>query len=142
MPSQPLSDTPMHLLRRALQRATAVWHAEVPELTAPQYAMLSALAERSGVDQSSLAQTTAIDRSTMTALLDRLSARGWVVREVDPGNRRRHVVRITPEGRALLREVAPAVARVDQWTVDQLGDEKVRTLLPLLRALAGVEAQD
>ncbi|MFD9207203.1 MarR family winged helix-turn-helix transcriptional regulator [Streptomyces sioyaensis] len=142
MPSQPLSDTPMHLLRRALQRATAVWYAEVPELTAPQYAMLSALAERSGVDQSSLAQATAIDRSTMTAMLDRLSARGWVVREVDPGNRRRHVVRITPEGRALLREVAPAVARVDQWTVDQLGDEKVRTLLPLLRVLAGVEPQD
>jgi len=142
MPTPPLSDTPMHLLRRALQRVTAVWHAEVPELTAPQYAMLSVLAVRSGIDQSALALATAIDRSTMTVMLDRLSARGWVVREVDPGNRRRHVVRITPEGRALLREVAPAVARVNQWTVDQLGEEKVLTLLPLLRDLAGVEAQD
>ncbi|WP_174243891.1 hypothetical protein [Streptomyces sp. TM32] len=32
---QPLDDTPMHLLRRALQRATAAWQTEVPELTAP-----------------------------------------------------------------------------------------------------------
>ncbi len=32
---QPLDNTPMHLLGRALQRATAAWQAEVPELTAP-----------------------------------------------------------------------------------------------------------
>lgn len=135
---QPI-DTPMHLLRRALQRVTAVWQAEVPELTAPQYAILTVLAERPGIDQSALGLATAIDRSTMTTLLDRLSSHGWVAREPDPLNRRRHLVHITREGHALLRDVAPAVARVNQWTVDQLGDERVGTLLPLLRHLAGVE---
>lgn len=75
----------------------------------------------------------------MTTLLDRLSSRGWVNREPDPLNRRRHIVHITEEGHALLREVEPAVARVNQWTVDQLGEERTGTLLPLLCDLAGVE---
>jgi DNA-binding MarR family transcriptional regulator len=139
MQPQQLTDTPMHLLRRALQRVTAVWQAEVPELTAPQYSTLTVLAKRPGIDQSALGLATAIDRSTMTTLLDRLSSRGWVAREPDPLNRRRHIVRITEEGHALLRDVAPAVARVNQWTVDQLGEERIGTLLPLLRDLAGVE---
>jgi DNA-binding MarR family transcriptional regulator len=115
------------------------WQAEVPELTAPQYATLTVLAKRPGIDQSALGLATAIDRSTMTTLLDRLSSRGWVAREPDPLNRRRHIVRITEEGHALLRDVAPAVARVNQWSVDQLGEERIGTLLPLLRDLAGVE---
>ncbi|MBL1098384.1 MarR family winged helix-turn-helix transcriptional regulator [Streptomyces coffeae] len=136
---QPLDDTPMHLLRRALQRATAAWQTEVPELTAPQYATLSVLAEHPGIDQSALAQATAIDRSTMTALLDRLSSRGWLVRETDPANRRRHIVRITPEGRALLDDLEPAVRRVNQWTFDQIDKERVPALLPLLRDLAGIK---
>jgi MarR family transcriptional regulator, temperature-dependent positive regulator of motility len=142
MHCEQLIDTPMHLLRRALQRVTAVWQAEVPELTAPRYATLATLAERPGIDQSALGLATAIDRSTMTTLLDRLSSRGWVNREPDPLNRRRHIVHITEEGHALLREVAPAVARVNQWTVDQLGEERIGTLLPLLCDLAGVEPDD
>ncbi|WP_328983136.1 MarR family transcriptional regulator [Streptomyces mirabilis] len=139
MRPEQLIDQPMHLLRRALQRVNAVWQAEVPELTAPQYATLATLAERPGIDQSTLCLATAIDRSTMTTLLDRLSSRGWVNREPDPLNRRRHIVHITEEGNALLREVEPAVARVNQWTVDQLGEERTGTLLPLLSDLAGVE---
>lgn len=139
MRCEQLIDQPMHLLRRALQRVNAVWQAEVPELTAPQYATLATLAERPGIDQSALCLATAIDRSTMTTLLDRLSSRGWVNREPDPLNRRRHIVHITEEGHALLREVEPAVARVNQWTVDQLGEEGTGTLLPLLRDLADVE---
>lgn len=142
MQPEQLIDQPMHLLRRALQRVNAVWQAEVPELTAPQYAALATLAERPGIDQSALGLATAIDRSTMTTLLDRLSSRGWVNREPDPLNRRRHVVHITEEGHALLREVEPAVARVNQWTVDQLGEERTGTLLPLLCDLAGVELDD
>ncbi|MER6841099.1 MarR family winged helix-turn-helix transcriptional regulator [Streptomyces platensis] len=137
---QPLDDIPMHLLRRALQRATAAWQAEVPELTAPQYATLSVLAERPGIDQSALCQATAIDRSTMTALLDRLSSRGWLAREIDPANRRRHIVRITQEGRALLYDLEPAVTRVNQRTVDQVDKERAPALLPLLRDLAGIES--
>ncbi|MFF0162439.1 MarR family winged helix-turn-helix transcriptional regulator [Streptomyces sp. NPDC005263] len=142
MQPEQLIDQPMHLLRRALQRVNAVWQAEVPELTAPQYAALATLAERPGIDQSALGLATAIDRSTMTTLLDRLSSRGWVKREPDPLNRRRHIVHITEEGHALLREVEPAVARVNQWTVDQLGEERTGTLLPLLCDLAGVGLDD
>jgi len=140
MSNQSLANSPTHLLRRALQRVTAVWQEEVSELTSPQFATLAVLAESPGMDQSSLTRATAIDRSTMTTLLDRLSQGGWVARETDPDNRRRRIVRITPEGRELVRRLEPAAERVNQWAVDQLGDQKVSVLLPLLRELAGVES--
>ncbi|WP_414505852.1 MarR family winged helix-turn-helix transcriptional regulator [Streptomyces sp. NEAU-L66] len=141
MPEQSLADTPMHLLRRALQQLTAVWQAEVPDLTAPQYAVLTVLVDSPGSTQVELCRATAIDRSTMATMLDRLTSRGWVTREVDPAHRRRHQVRLTSEGRDLLRRVAPAAARVNSWPVERLGARRLEELLPLLRELAGVDEE-
>ncbi|WEB43550.1 MarR family transcriptional regulator [Streptomyces yunnanensis] len=141
MAQQPLTDTPMHLLRRALQQLTAVWQAEVPDLTAPQYAVLTVLADSPCLTQVELSKATAIDRSTMTTMLDRLTSRGWITREVDPAHRRRHQVRLTPEGHALLRRVAPAADRANHWLTDRLGAQRVDELLPLLRDLAEVDTE-
>ncbi|CAL9573715.1 Transcriptional regulator HosA [Streptomyces sp. enrichment culture] len=138
MSEQSLTDTPMHLLRRALQQLTSVWQAEVPDLTAPQYAVLTVLADSPGVTQVELSKATAIDRSTMATMLDRLASRGWITREVDPAHRRRHQVRLTPEGHELLRRIAPAVARVNSWPAERLGARRLEQLLPLLRDLSDV----
>ena len=44
-----------------------------------------------------LAQATGLTSGAMTALIDRLEAAGYVVREGDPADRRRRYVRIRPE---------------------------------------------
>ncbi|GGU52891.1 transcriptional regulator [Streptomyces albospinus] len=141
MAEQPLTDIPMHLLRRALQQLTAVWQAEVPDLTAPQYAVLTVLADSPGLTQVELGKATAIDRSTMATMLDRLASRGWITREVDPAHRRRHRVQLTSEGRTLLHRVAPAADRANNWPVERLGAQRMEELLPLLRVLAEVDAE-
>ncbi|MFD8000388.1 MarR family winged helix-turn-helix transcriptional regulator [Streptomyces mirabilis] len=134
------TDVPLHLLRRALQRYTAVWNREVPELTAPQYAVLIALAGASDSDQTALAHSTGVDRATMTPLLDRLAGHGYVQRVSDPRNRRRKVIQLTEEGQELLARIAPAAERAHNWAYDTVGEEGVRTLMPLLRTLAGLDA--
>ncbi|MEU7639496.1 MULTISPECIES: MarR family winged helix-turn-helix transcriptional regulator [unclassified Streptomyces] len=141
MAEQPLTEIPMHLLRRALQQLTAVWQAEVPDLTAPQYAVLIVLADSPGLTQVELGKATAIDRSTMATMLDRLASRGWITREVDPAHRRRHQVRLTPEGHTLLRRVTPAADRANSWPVERLGAQRVEQLLPLLRELAEADTE-
>ncbi len=46
-----------------------------------------------------LAEACHVTRAAMTSRLDRLVEAGWVTREVDPGDRRRIIVRPTPAGR-------------------------------------------
>ena len=50
---------------------------------------------------SALGERLALDSGTLTPLLKRMEAAGWVVRERDADDERRVRVRLTPSGRAL-----------------------------------------
>lgn len=64
-------------------------------LTHGQFFMLIALLEEDGVQPSQLAEKTALDRPTVTGLLDRLERDGWVERRLDPSDRRTLRVHLT-----------------------------------------------
>jgi DNA-binding MarR family transcriptional regulator len=74
-----------------------------------QYGLLAVLEEQGSAPQQLLGDAMSISRSNMVALVDELEARALVVRRPDPGDRRRHAVQLTDEGRRLvplLHEVA------------------------------------
>lgn len=52
---------------------------------------------------SLLAQGLRCDRTNVTRLVDRASAQGWVERAVDPSDRRRSMITLTPEGQRVAR---------------------------------------
>src|SRR4051794_6267322 len=68
-------------------------------------AVLAALSDGGPTSQLQLAQRLRIDPSDMTALVDVLDTTGLIVRTVDPVDRRRRVVRLTPAGAARLEEL-------------------------------------
>ncbi len=70
-------------------------------LTYPQYIALLALWEHDDVTVSALGDRLALDSGTLTPLLKRMEASGWVTRERDAADERRVRVRLTPAGRAL-----------------------------------------
>ncbi|WP_245447320.1 MarR family transcriptional regulator [Methylobacterium sp. 17Sr1-1] len=78
--------TPGHLLRR-LRRIATAWFAEECAtfgLTSVQYAALTAIRENPGVDATRPASLIAFDRSTLGSVLERLAAKGWVLRSPSP----------------------------------------------------------
>jgi DNA-binding MarR family transcriptional regulator len=91
-------DSAFHVLRLLLQAHTAVWQEQLPEVTKPQYAVLRALRAHGELDQTTLAAAAAVDTSTLVLLLDRLARRGLLTRSPDPADRRRRLLRLTPEG--------------------------------------------
>jgi DNA-binding MarR family transcriptional regulator len=77
-------------------------------LTYPQYLALLVLWERDALTVSELGERLFLDSGTLTPLLKRMEAAGWLQRERAADDERRVIVSLTAAGRAL-RQQARAV---------------------------------
>lgn len=131
------SRMPGHLIRRAHQVSTAAFTEECGvDLTAVQYAALAAIGSHPGIDATRLSELIYFDRSTIGDVLDRIEAKGWIVRKPSSHDRRVKVVELAPSGRATLRAVEPAIRRVQQRLVAPLTARETATLVRLLTKVA------
>lgn len=131
-----------HLLRRCHQVNAAIWHATVgAALTAPQYAVLAVVAAIGESDMQTVGAISALDKATMTGVVRRLEANGWIKRSADPGDRRRRTLALTPSATLALRQISTLLqpARDEFLAPVPLG-ERDRLML-LLRQLARVGEQ-
>jgi len=81
-------------------------------LTHPQYLVMLALWEHDPRSGRELAGLLQLDPGTLTPLLKRLEAAGYVVRRRDPADERSLAVTLTPAGRALrdrAERIPPAI---------------------------------
>jgi MarR family transcriptional regulator, lower aerobic nicotinate degradation pathway regulator len=133
-------DMPGHLIRRAQQISTALFAEECAgfDLTAVQFAALAAIKANPEVDATRLSALIAFDRSTIGGVLERLEAKGWVLRSSSPADKRVKLLRLTLDGERLLRRVEPAVRRVQQRLLEPLAPADRATMLRLLAQLAAV----
>lgn len=70
-------------------------------LTYPQYLVLNALWERDQQTVGALAERLMLESSTVTPLLKRLEAAGFVRRTRNPENERQVIVALTAQGKAM-----------------------------------------
>lgn len=75
------------------------------ELTPTQFFLLTALYEEDGLLISALAQKVALDRATLTGLLDRLERDGFTERRADPEDRRAIRIHLTAKAEGLREEL-------------------------------------
>jgi DNA-binding MarR family transcriptional regulator len=87
------------LLGIVIERETPILAAH--ELSMWEYIVLASIASDPGLSQNELARISRRDSTRLIRHLDDLVARDLVVRDVDPGDRRRHVVRLTDSGAAV-----------------------------------------
>ena len=136
------SDAPGHLIRRAQQLAVAVFMEETSafDATPVQFAILNALMDDPGEDQITLSNRVAFDPATFGSVIGRIEVKGWVTREADPGDRRRKLLWITPEGEKMALDMKRAVAKAQQRIVAPLDAAERKQLSVLLgKLIAGHE---
>lgn len=132
-----LQRLPGHYIRRLQQIAVALFMEETEPfgLTPVQFAALAAVRRDPGIDQRTLARTIGFDTSTIGGVVDRLERRGLMRRLTSPEDRRARRLEVTTEGRAVLREILPAVLRAQRRILAPLEAAERRAFVRALKVL-------
>lgn len=101
-------------------------------ITVPQWTALTVLARREGQTGADLARNAFVSPQAMGDLLAALERGNWITRTPDPTHGRRVLVGLSDEGRALLEEVAPGAAEVEERMVSGLDPDQRAALRALL----------
>ncbi len=110
-PSNPLEQLLGYQLRRASQAMMADLGAELVdlELKITEMSVLMVIDENPDITQSEIGRVLGIQRANMVPLTTQLERRGLIRKGVTTG--RAQALRLTPAGRALMRECRKRVAR-------------------------------
>jgi DNA-binding MarR family transcriptional regulator len=87
-------------------------------LTGPQLVILNEIAGHNCLSVSELARSISLSQATVTDILNRLDKKGLVERTRDETDRRRMMIKITPQCRDILSQAPPALQEtfVDRYT--------------------------
>ncbi len=125
------------LLRKALQRHTAIFAEEMPlGLTPTQFAALSKLKEVGPCSQNRLGRIAAMDVATIKGVVDRLRVRQLVVTTLDSTDRRRRLIDLTTAGHQVVTEAQGAGRTITERTLETLSSRERVSLLRLLAKIS------
>jgi MarR family transcriptional regulator, lower aerobic nicotinate degradation pathway regulator len=132
-----LPDMPGHLIRRLQQIALALFldQAKPFEFTPVQYAALVAIGNRPGLDQTTLCNAIALDRSTIGDVVGRLQKRGLISRANGAADRRTKTLHITAAGNRMIRDIDAAVAETQRLILAPLKPGERTAFMQMLKHL-------
>ncbi|MEU5690341.1 MarR family transcriptional regulator [Actinosynnema sp. NPDC020468] len=130
------------MLHRAAQKLGAIAQEAAGRhgiTTRGQIVLTALVSETCRRTQLALGHALGLDKTTLTAELDRLERAGLVVRQPDPNDRRVRLPVITDEGRAVQRAVERLHDEVESRFTQDLTPQEAETLRGLLHRLIATE---
>jgi DNA-binding MarR family transcriptional regulator len=106
------------------------------DLTPRQLAVLVTVAHNEGLSQTGLVDRTGIDRSTLADIVRRMQRKGLLQRRRTKEDARAYAVKLTDEGRRLLRTAEPLAKRVDERILEALPAKQREQFIDELLAIA------
>ncbi|HEX3432859.1 MAG TPA: MarR family transcriptional regulator [Solirubrobacteraceae bacterium] len=130
---------PGYLLARLGEASSRRFHKALePEGLHPRhFGVMTMVAAQPGMSQQQLHEKTAIDPSSMVAVIDELQSRGLAERRQNPGDRRARTIYLTEQGEQTLQRIRGLAAELQQEFFAALSAAERRELHALLRKLAG-----
>lgn len=127
------------VLRKIYQKNQAIWqeHCPDPSLTSVQASALTVLHYQGACSLSELGAAAAIDQSTVRGVVDRLRKRKLVALLTDKQDGRKVIVKLEPEGEALIAEMIPIMRKIVDATLDPLNPGERIALVFLIEKLIG-----
>jgi DNA-binding MarR family transcriptional regulator len=130
---------PGYLLARLGEASSRRFHKALePEGLHPRhFGVMTMVAAQPGMSQQQLHEKTAIDPSSMVAVIDELQSRGLAERRHDPDDRRARTIYLTEQGEQTLQRIRGLAADLQREFFAALTAQERRELHALLRKLAG-----
>lgn len=104
-------------------------------LSAAEINALANLGEGGTLSVRQLSERTGTRASTLTGLLDRLENRGYLVREVDPADRRSFRLPLTDQGREVAARAHAAITDLERTALSQLDAAQLAGYRAVISAL-------
>lgn len=100
---------PVFGLYAASRRLIKIYTKELEklEVTYPQYLVISCLLRKDGQSVDKLGQELFLDSGTLTPLLKRLEAHGFIIRNRSTEDERQRVINLTPKGQEFEKILQP-----------------------------------
>jgi len=119
--------------RRVNRVLTGIYEAEMRDwgLKSSQLNLLVAVAKAGPVRRIDLGKRLRLDPSTLTRNLRVMLKQGWIDEKPDEDDQRSARLKITPKGRKLLENIAPAWKRAQARAKQMLGSEGAALVLGL-----------
>ncbi len=108
------------------------------------FAVLEMLLNKGPQRVNDIGRSVDLTSGSITTAVDRLEARGLLVRELDDADRRSRIVRLTPAGRAQISAIFAKHAETLEAASSGLSKAERKTLIALLKklGLAAARSQD
>ncbi|MGF7119303.1 MarR family winged helix-turn-helix transcriptional regulator [Methanobacterium oryzae] len=105
------------------------------DITAGQIPFLMVLSREEGISQDDLASHFHIDKGVVARALRRLEDNKYLFREVDPENRRRHLIYLTSKGKGTV----PIIKNIDKEWEDsmrsKISDDEYNHLFSIIKKM-------
>ncbi|MCP4627445.1 MAG: MarR family transcriptional regulator [bacterium] len=101
-------DCILFLLAKAYQKAHGDFKKRLHSygLTPIQHLVLEALWDQDGLSAGDIGKRLVFDGATLSGVLDRLAAGGWVLKQSDMGDKRMLRISLTPKSRELMPKLS------------------------------------
>ncbi len=130
------------LLAQASHLISSEFHQVVSDngFTVSEWRVLATLQDRDPISVGRLAQITLLKTSTVTRILDRMEADGYVERLANPEDRRVTRVRITESGAKVVADLVNLALAHERRVLEPFGLERAETLKSTLRHIIALHA--
>lgn len=127
------------LLRAAARRSAEVSEDAVSSLgiSARQMGILELIVTRGCMTQQAVGQFLKLDRTTIVQIVDGLEEGGWLVRNVDPLDRRCHALTVTASGKEILKKGMARMEKAEEKFLAPLSESEREQLKRMLAVLHG-----
>ena len=132
----------MHLMGYAATRASVTLkqhfqrHLGPLKLKAVEFSVLTLVHTNEEVNQKQLGEALDVSPPNLAVTLDRMVERGWVRRERSERDRRAQLIRLTPEGEALIRKALKISRQMEAEPLKVLSPAEQALLIELLHRIA------
>jgi DNA-binding MarR family transcriptional regulator len=118
-----------------VSEAIAQQYRAIFNLTVPEWRVVAHVAEQSGITQQAIGLRTRMDKVTVSRATLALTARGLLLRNENPVDRRSRLLSLTAAGRRLYAAIAPKALELERAVFGQFSAAELAALRGFLQRI-------